>query len=103
MSNTAPEVQQNLSKHFEADSADRRIARRNMQIGLWAGTQLKLSQEGCAIYALEVMVAGMIDSGHDEVVEKIMGDFAKQGVSISRGQILVQLSKNCRSAARSNR
>jgi hypothetical protein len=93
MSSTVPEVHRNLPEHFEADSADCRIARRNMQVGLWAGTQLKLSQEGCAIYALEVMVAGMIDSGHDEVVEKIMRDFANQDVPISRGQILLRLSQ----------
>jgi hypothetical protein len=40
------------------------------------------------------MAHGMTDSGHDDVVDKIIRDFAKQGIPITRGQILVQLSKS---------
>jgi hypothetical protein len=42
------------------------------------------------------MIAGMIDLGHDDVVDKIMRDFTKHGISITRGQVLVQLSKERR-------
>jgi hypothetical protein len=93
----------NVSKPHEqlaavsgAESRDSRIARRNMQLGVWAGAQLKLSQERCAAYALAVMVAGIVDSGHNHVVDKITRDFAKNGVPISRGQIRHQLGKHCR-------
>jgi hypothetical protein len=43
------------------------------------------------------MIAGMIDLGHDDVIDKIMSDFNKHGISITRGQLLVQLSKERRS------
>jgi hypothetical protein len=39
------------------------------------------------------MVAGMVDSGHDDVINKIARDFVEQGVPITRGQIRLQLSK----------
>jgi hypothetical protein len=75
---------------------DRLNARCNMRVGLWAGAKLDLPEESRAVYALEVMVAGMIDFGHDDVIDKIMSDFNKHGIPITRGQLLVQLSKERR-------
>ena len=92
MSNAAYEAPQNLVR-FATDSMDRLNARCNMRVGLWAGAKLDLPEESRAVYALEVMVAGMIDLGHDDVIDKIMSDLNKHGVPITRGQILVQLSK----------
>jgi hypothetical protein len=92
MSNAAYEAPRNLAR-FATDSMDRLNARRNMGVGLWAGAKLDLPEESRAVYALEVMVAGMIDLGHDDVIDKIMSDLNKHGVPITRGQILVQLSK----------
>jgi hypothetical protein len=94
MSNAVSEAPHNFAAQFAADSADRMNARCNMRVGLWAGARLGMSEERRAAYALEVMVAGMIDMGHDEVVDKIMHDFVERGVAISRLQILEQLSKD---------
>jgi hypothetical protein len=94
MSNAISEAPRNLAAQFASDSADRMNARCNMRVGLWAGAKLGLSEESRAAYALEVMVAGMIDAGHDDVVDKIMHDLTKRGIPITRGQILVQLSKD---------
>jgi hypothetical protein len=94
MSNAISEAPRNFAVQFAADSADRLNARSNMRLGLWAGSNLGLAEEGRAVYALEVMVAGMMDSGHDDVVDKIMRDFAKQGIPMTRWQILAQLSKD---------
>jgi hypothetical protein len=94
MSNAVPEGPRNVAAQFAADSADCMNARCNMRVGLWAGAKLGMSEERRAAYALEVMVAGMIDAGHDDVVDKIMHDFADRGVPMSRKQILVQLSKD---------
>jgi hypothetical protein len=65
-----------------------------MRVGLWAGAMLGLPEESRAVYALEVMVAGILDPGHDDVVDKIMHDFIRKGVPITRAQILAQLSKD---------
>jgi hypothetical protein len=93
MSNSISEAPRDFAMQFESDSADRLNARCNMRVGLWAGAKLGLPEESRAAYALEVMVAGMIDAGHDDVVDKIMHDFSRRGIPIARGQILVQLSK----------
>ena len=94
MSIAISEAPRNFAVQFAADSADRLNARCNMRVGLWAGAKLGLPEESRAVYALEVMLAGMVDSGHDAVVDKIMGDFAKRGIPMTRRQILVQLSKD---------
>ena len=96
MSNAAYEAPRNLVR-FATDSMDRLNARCNMRVGLWAGAKLDLPEESRAVYALEVMLAGMIDLGHDDVIDKIMVDFNKHGIPVTRGQILVQLSKERRS------
>ena len=72
---------------------DRVIGRRDMLVGLWAGARLGLPEESRAIYALEVMAAGLMDPRPDDVVDKIMHDFTTRGIPIARGEILVQLSK----------
>jgi hypothetical protein len=94
MPNATPAAPRNFAAHFAADSADRMNARCNMRVGLWAGAKLGMSEEHRAAYALEVMVAGMIDAGHDDVVDKIMHDFAERGVPMSRKQIMMQLGKD---------
>ena len=94
MSNLISEAPGNLAMQFASDSADRLNARCNMRVGLWAGAKLGLPEESRAVYALEVMVAGMIDPGHDDVVDKIMHDLTKQGVPMTRGQVFAQLSKD---------
>jgi hypothetical protein len=94
MSNVVAEIPRDIAAQFAADSADRMNARRNMRVGIWAGARLGLSEEGCAAYALEVMVAGMIDAGHDDVVDKIMHDFAERSIPMTRGQLIAQLSED---------
>jgi hypothetical protein len=94
MSNAISEAPRDFAVQFASDSADRLTARCNMRVGLWAGAKLGLPEESRATYALEVMVAGMIDPGHDDVVDKIMHDFAERGVPMTRGQILLQLGKD---------
>jgi hypothetical protein len=96
MSNAVAEPHEHVVTDSGAESRDSRTARRNMRLGLWAGAQLKLSQEGRAVYALAVMVAGIVDSGHDRVIDKIRRDFTQHGVPITREQIRLQLSNHCR-------
>ena len=78
---------------FENPIEDRMIGRRDMMVGLWAGAQLGLPEESRAIYALEVMAAGLMDIRPDDVVDKIMHDFSTARNSDHPRQILVQLSK----------
>ena len=66
MSIAISEAPRNFAVQFATDSVDRLNARCNMRVGLWAGAKLGLAEESRAAYALEVMLAGMIDPGHDE-------------------------------------
>jgi hypothetical protein len=79
----SPDVQ------FVPDAEDWLIAGCNVRVGLWAGRQLGLPEASRATYALEVMAA-------EDVVDKIMRDLADRRVPITRGQVLVQVSKNYR-------
>jgi hypothetical protein len=98
-SSDGAEVHRADSAGLEDDIENRLIACRDMLVGLWAGAQFGLPEESRAIYALGVMVAGLMGPEPDDVVDKIAHDFTEQGILISRGQILVQLSKKHRLVA----
>jgi hypothetical protein len=93
------EVHRADSAGLEDDIENRLTACRDMLVGLWAGAQLGLPEESRAIYALGVMVAGLMGRELDDIVDKIAHDFTQRGILISRGQILVQLSKKHRLVA----
>ena len=92
-SNAGAEADRRYSVRFESQIEERMIGRRDMLVGLWAGAQLDLPEESRAIYALEVMAAGLMDPSPDDIVDKLMHDFSTNGIPITRGQILVELSK----------
>ena len=91
-------VEHDFTACLETDTRDHLIGRRDMLVGLWAGEQLGLPGESRAIYALEVMAAGLLKTGPEDVVDKISRDFIKRGIDITRGEILVQVSKKHRLA-----
>jgi hypothetical protein len=93
MSNAGAKIDRELTLRLENHIEERMIGRRDMLVGLWAGAQLGLPEDSRAIYALEVMAAGLMDPRPDDVVDKLMHDFSTSGIPITRGQILVQLSK----------
>jgi hypothetical protein len=93
MSNSGAKADRELALRSENHIEERMIGRRNMLVGLWAGAQLGLPEDSRAIYALEVMAAGLMDPRPDDVVDKLMHDFFTNGIPITRGQVLVQLSK----------
>jgi hypothetical protein len=92
-------TRKDFTARMEADVRDHLVGRRDMLVGLWAGERLGLPQERRAIYAMEVMAAGLLDSEPDDVVDKISRDFTERGIHITRGEILVQISKKHRLAA----
>jgi hypothetical protein len=92
-SNASAEADRGFSLRFENHIEERMIGRRDMLVGLWAGAQLGLPEDSRAIYALEVMTAGLMDPRPEDVVDKIVHDFSANGIPITRGQILVRLSK----------
>jgi hypothetical protein len=92
-SNASAETDRRFPVRFENQVEEQVVGHRDLLIGLWAGAQLGLPEESCAMYALEVMAVGLMDPRPDYVVDKLMHDFSTNGIPITRGRILVQLSK----------
>ena len=86
---------------LDGAARDHLIGRRDMLVGLWAGELLGLPEERRAMYAMEVMAAGLLESEPEDVVDKISRDFTERGVHITRREILIQITKKHRLVAAS--
>jgi hypothetical protein len=53
-----------------SDARDHLIGQRDMLVGLWASKLLGLPEESRAMYAMEVMAAGLLESEPEDVVDK---------------------------------
>ncbi|MEZ5668775.1 MAG: DUF1476 domain-containing protein [Alphaproteobacteria bacterium] len=62
-------------------------SRRNKLLGLWAAKQMGLSAAEAEVYAKEVVVADFDKPGHDDVIEKIMADFAARNTEVSEHRL----------------
>jgi hypothetical protein len=93
------EIGQDLfSAPLDSNARDHLIGQRDMLVGLWAGELLGLPEESRAMYAMEVMAAGLLESEPADVVDKISRDFTERGVHVTRREILVQVSEKHRLA-----
>jgi hypothetical protein len=70
--------------HFAHDQAleFKAAARRNRQLGHWAGELMGLSGEALDAYALTVIRSDLKEVGDDDVFAKVMADLAEKGVDI---------------------
>ncbi len=62
-------------------------ARRNKLLGLWAAEKLGLEGDAAAGYAKEVVASDFEEAGDDDVVRKVMADFAAKSVDQSEHQL----------------
>ncbi len=62
-------------------------ARRNKLLGLWAAEKQGLSGAAAEAYAKEVVAADFEEAGDDDVVRKVMADFAAKNVGQSEHQV----------------
>ncbi len=65
----------------------RATARRNKLLGAWAAEKMGLTGDAVAIYAKEVVAADFEEAGDDDVVRKVMADFAAKKVDQSEHQV----------------
>ena len=63
------------------------VVRRNRLIGLWAADKLGLSGEEAQAYAKEVVKADFDEPGDEDVVRKIMKDFADNKVAVDEQRV----------------
>lgn len=71
----------------DEEMAFRVTARRNRLLGAWAGELMKLSPEESDAYAKAVVQADFEEAGHDDVVRKLVGDFAAAGVDVDEAAV----------------
>ncbi len=68
-------------------------ARRNKLLGLWAADKLGLSEDDAEEYAKSVVKADFEEVGHEDVIRKVIGDFAEKNIDISEHLIRTELEK----------
>ena len=73
------------------------IARRNKLLGLWAGTLLGKSDLDA--YAKEVVVSDFEEAGDEDVLRKVLADFAAGGVSLGHDDSRAQMVELLNAAA----
>lgn len=68
-------------------------ARRNKLLGAWAATKQGLSGADADAYAKEVVMADLAEAGDDDVVRKLLADFAAKKVAVSESEIRTAISE----------
>ena len=76
---------------LDVESRDCLIARRNVLLGLWAASCLGLPDNEVEAYAWSVHLTDFEAPGHDDVVKKLVRDFAARGKDIREQSIRTQL------------
>jgi hypothetical protein len=62
-------------------------ARRNKLLGAWAAEKMGMSGDEAVQYAKDVVASDFEEAGDDDVVRKVMGDFAAKAVDQSEHQV----------------
>jgi hypothetical protein len=90
---------QDREKSFEAKHKQetelqfRAEARRNKLVGLWAAEKMGLKDADADAYAKTVVLSDLQEPGVNDVVGKIMADFAERKVAVSEEDVRLQLKR----------
>jgi hypothetical protein len=94
----------NREKSFEAKHKQeeelqfRAEARRNKLVGLWAAAKMGLDGSDAAAYAKSVVMADLDEPGIDDLLRKVMGDFAERGVKVSEDELRAEMDRQMAAA-----
>ncbi|MCH2548090.1 MAG: DUF1476 domain-containing protein [Alphaproteobacteria bacterium] len=69
------------------------IARRNKLLGLWAAEQMHLESEKHDDYAKEVVAADFEAPGDEDVLNKVLKDLEKAGISITANEVREEMNR----------
>jgi hypothetical protein len=99
---TFDEREKSFERKFQQDQelAFKVKARRNKLLGLWAAEHLGLTGDEAERYAREVLQSDLERPGVDDIVAKVVGDFAKKGVGIDETRVRVELERCANDARR---
>ena len=80
------------AKYLKDQEAQFKIrAKRNKFLGLWAAEIIK--PENIDEYVKEVRLSDLEKPGDDDIIDKLLGDFEKKSVNISREDIIKKINE----------
>jgi hypothetical protein len=68
-------------------------ARRNKLLGLWAAQILEKPEEEAQHYAKDIVMADFESDGDQDVVNRLLADFARAGKPISEAEIRAEMDR----------
>jgi hypothetical protein len=66
-------------------------ARRNKYLGLWAAKKMGKTEAESQAYAKTVVASDLDEPGYEDVIRKVMGDFAKTKINVSEDEVRAEL------------
>lgn len=68
-------------------------ARRNRQLGLWAGEKLGLSGEALDAYVRDVMRSDLKEKGDEDVFQKVVGDLDAKRAGVQPHEVRAKMTE----------
>ena len=84
---------------LDADFRFKVMVRRDKMLARWAAEKLSMDEAEIDEYATSVVKADLEEAGDDDVVRKIMADFAARSIDVSEDEVRRELEKLERAAA----
>lgn len=78
---------------YDEEMKFKATARRNRLIGLWAAEKLGKAGADADGYAKDVIEADFKRPGDEDVIEKLLSDFAAANIPANRGDIVFELER----------
>jgi len=78
---------------MEEELKFRAESRRNKLLGQWAAAKMGMEGSEVDAYAKTVVLSDLEEPGIEDVIRKIMGDFAKHGVDVPEDDVRTELER----------
>lgn len=78
---------------LDAELEFKATARRNKLLGLWAAEKLGKTGEDAVQYAKDVVIADLEAVGNEDVIDKLLKDFGRAGLTISINEINAEMER----------
>lgn len=78
---------------YDEEMKFKATARRNKLLGLWAAAKLGKTGADADAYAKEVVAADFDRPGDDDVIEKLLADFAAANIALAKADVVFELER----------
>jgi len=68
-------------------------ARRNRLVGLWAAEKMGMDGADADAYAKTVVIADLDEPGFEDVIRKVMADFAKRELTVAEDDLRAEMDR----------